>query len=93
MKTMMKRIVSFALAALLVLGMAAVTGATALDVTNPTVTITEVENGDTVKAYKLISYKDANYNEYELTQTLSGISAPSRQQPSRTSPPRRTSKS
>ena len=66
MKTMMKRIVSFALAALLVLGMAAVTGATALDVTNPTVTITEVENGDTVKAYKLISYKDANYNEYEF---------------------------
>lgn len=65
MKTMMKRIVSFALAALLVLGMT-VTGVAALDVTNPTVTITEVENGDTVKAYKLISYKDTNYNEYEF---------------------------
>ena len=66
MKTMMKRIVSFALAALLVLGMTTVTGVAALDVTNPTVTITEVENGDTVKAYKLISYKDTNYNEYEF---------------------------
>lgn len=65
MNTMMKRIVSFALAALLVLGMV-VTGAAALDVTNPTVTVTEVEDGDTVKAYKLISYKDTSYNEYEF---------------------------
>lgn len=63
MKTMMKRVLAFALAAMLVLGMT-VTGAAALDVTNPTVTVTEVENGDTVKAYKLISYKNTSYNEY-----------------------------
>lgn len=62
MKTMMKRILAFALAALLILGMT-VTGAAADPALNQKLKINQVAAGDTVKAYRLIEY-DATFNGY-----------------------------
>ena len=62
MKTMMKRILAFALAALLILGMT-VTGAAADPALNQKLKINQVAAGDTVKAYRLIEY-DAAFNGY-----------------------------
>ncbi len=62
MKTMMKRILAFALAALLILGMT-VTGAAADPALNQKLKINQVAAGDTVKAYRLVEY-DAAFNGY-----------------------------
>ena len=62
MKTMMKRILAFALAAMLVLGMT-VTGAAADPALNQKLKINQVAAGDTVKAYRLVEY-DAAFNGY-----------------------------
>lgn len=62
MKTMMKRILAFALAALLILGIT-VTGAAADPALNQKLKINQVAAGDTVKAYRLVEY-DAAFNGY-----------------------------
>lgn len=68
MKTMMKRILAFALAALLILGMT-VTGAAADPALNQKLKINQVAAGDTVKAYRLIEY-DATFNGYTFMRHL-----------------------
>ena len=65
MNKISKRIISFALAALLVFGMV-VTSAAALEDPFPTVTVSNVEENDTVAAYQLIAYEDTEYNKYKF---------------------------
>ena len=63
MKTMMKRILAFALAALLVLGMTVTGAAEDPAPLNQKLKIKQVAEGDTVNAYRLIRYTDT-FNGY-----------------------------
>ena len=71
MKTSIKKLLALVLALVLVLALGVTAAAddgddaetAAVTITNPTVTVGEVAPGDTVKAYRLISY-DASYNSY-----------------------------